>query len=169
MVKKTNKISDSEWEVMEVLWDDSPIPSSAIIERLQPQTDWKPKTIHTLISRLVKKGVVGVEKNTTRYLYYPLLSKEECRLTETETFLEKVYNGSVSMLVANFIKQDRLSQQEINELKKLLDDDTEGEAREDNSKDQNGHVVYEGHDDCKGADRHDECEGHKGHDELGGN
>nr|WP_205842238.1 BlaI/MecI/CopY family transcriptional regulator [Natranaerobius trueperi] len=59
MVKKINKISDSEWEVIEILWDNYPIHSSAIIERLQPQTDWKPKTVHTLISRLVKKGVVG--------------------------------------------------------------------------------------------------------------
>nr|WP_205842237.1 BlaI/MecI/CopY family transcriptional regulator [Natranaerobius trueperi] len=74
-----------------------------------------------------------MKKNTTRYLYYPMLSREECRITETETFLEKVYNGSVSMLVANFIKQDKLSQEEINELKKLLDDDTKGKDKVDNS------------------------------------
>lgn len=123
MTYKTAKISDSEWKVMKVLWDDSPLPSSEIIKRLSPYTVWKPKTIHTLITRLVKKNIVGVKKEPSRYLYFPLITKDDCRLKETESFLEKVYNGSVSMLVANFINKDMLTQEELERLKKLLDND----------------------------------------------
>jgi len=122
MASRSTKISDAEWEVMEILWEEAPLPSSEIIRRLEPDTDWSPKTIHTLISRLVKKKVLEVEKETNRYLYHPLISREECRIKETESFVQKVYQGSASLLVANFIKENKLSPAEIEELKKLLEE-----------------------------------------------
>ena len=116
------RISDAEWEVMEVLWEESPLTSSKIIKRIQPYKDWNSKTIHTLISRLAHKNIVGVDKTSpNKYLYYPLISKEKCRLQETENFLQKVYDGSLSMLVANFVEENKLSSEEIESLKKLLD------------------------------------------------
>ena len=124
MVKST-RITDAEWEVMEVLWSDSPLASREIIKQIQPHKEWSPKTIHTLISRLVDKKVVGIDKTSAKYLYYPLISKEECRLQETESFLQKVYNGSLSLLVANFVQENKLSPEEIKKLKELLEQQNE--------------------------------------------
>jgi len=115
------KITDAEWEVMKVLWEESPLPFHAIQKKLEPRANWKPNTIHTLISRLVKKNVIGLEKKNSRYLYYPLSSQEECSLKETESFIKKVYDGSLSMLVANFISENKLSPEEAQKLRELLD------------------------------------------------
>ncbi|APM39487.1 BlaI/MecI/CopY family transcriptional regulator [Clostridium kluyveri] len=122
MLRKTPKISDSEWEVMRVLWKKSPLTSSEIIEILKEYISWNPKTIHTLISRLVKKDAIEVKKNTPFYLYYPKVSEEECRKTETKSFVKKVYNGSIHLLISNFIKNEKLSDEEIEELRKILDE-----------------------------------------------
>lgn len=122
MLRKTPKISDSEWEVMKVLWRKSPLTSSEIIEILKEYTSWNPKTIHTLISRLIKKDAVKVEKNEPFYLYYPKVSQEECRKTETKSFIKKVYGGSIHLLISNFMRNEKLSQEEIDELRKILDE-----------------------------------------------
>ena len=115
------KISDSEWEVMKVLWKKSPLTSSEIIEILKEYISWNPKTIHTLISRLAKKDAIEVKRNTPLYLYYPKVSEEECRKTETKSFVKKVYNGSIHLLISNFIKNEKLSDEEIEELREMLD------------------------------------------------
>jgi len=121
--RKIPKISDAEWVIMKVLWKKSPLTSSDIIKELKPITTWNPKTIHTLISRLVEKKALGVEKDTAPfYLYYPLVSEEECRKIETKSFLKKVYDGSFPLLVANFVKEEKLTLQDIEELKRLLEE-----------------------------------------------
>jgi len=122
MTDKSCRISDAEWLVMKVLWQESPLTASLITEHLQPETDWSPKTIQTLIARLVKKGALAVKKDAGLNQYYPLLSKEQCMVDETKTFLQKVYNGSLHGLIANFVKNERFTAKEIEELKRLLDE-----------------------------------------------
>lgn len=116
------KISESEWHIMSVLWEESPLTSTNIIEKLKLHVRWSPKTIHTLISRLVEKGVLGVNRDTSPYLYYPLVSKEECVLHETKSFMKRFYSDSLSLLVANFIKDNKVSLEEIDELKRILEE-----------------------------------------------
>ena len=115
------KISDAEWLVIKVLWQESPLTASSVIEHLKLETNWSPKTIQTLIGRLVKKGSLGVNKDASLYQYYPLVSQEECMSKETKSFLQKVYGGSLHLLLANFVKNEHLSPKEITELKSLLD------------------------------------------------
>lgn len=122
MKQNTCKISDAEWYVMKVLWNESPLTTTRIIEALNQVTNWKPKTIHSLISRLVKKGALGVDKESGQYQYYPLAAKEKCIKEETGSFIRKVYEGSFYTMVANFISDDKISKNEIEELKKLLDE-----------------------------------------------
>ena len=122
MLRKMPKISDAEWEVMKVLWKNSPLTSSEIIEILKEYTSWNPKTIHTLISRLAKKEAIKVEKREPFYLYYPNISQKEYRKTETKSFIKKVYDGSIHLLISNFIKNEKLSEKEIDELRKILDE-----------------------------------------------
>ncbi|MCX7772305.1 MAG: BlaI/MecI/CopY family transcriptional regulator [Clostridia bacterium] len=119
---KEHKISEAEWYVIKTLWMQSPLGASDIIEALRKETDWNPKTIHTLISRLVAKGVVGVNKDAPCNLYFPLVSEEEYKAVQTDSFIKKVYNGSIKSLVANFIKEEKLTKEELAELKQLLND-----------------------------------------------
>lgn len=121
MAEISCKISDAEWQVMKVLWQKSPLNASIIVELLKPETTWSPKTIQTLIARLVKKGALGVDKEYGLNQYYPLVSQEECMREETNSFLEKVYGGSLHLLIANFVNNKNLSPNEIQELKNLLD------------------------------------------------
>lgn len=115
-------ISDAEWQVMKVLWDRSPLTAAEIINSLRNGFTWSPKTIHTLISRLVKKEALGVSKGSPFNRYFPLVTQEECRRVETKSFIQKVYDGSLQLLIANFIKDEKLSQKEIDELKRILEE-----------------------------------------------
>ncbi|AFM41691.1 putative transcriptional regulator [Desulfosporosinus acidiphilus SJ4] len=121
MTEASCKISDAEWLVMRVLWQESPLTASLVIEQLKSNTRWSPKTIQTLITRLVKKRALGVNKVLGLNHYYPLISEEECMREETNSFLQKVYGGSLQLLLANFVKNESLSEKDIQELKNLLD------------------------------------------------
>lgn len=121
MKNKLPTISDSEWQVMEVIWQEAPLTAGQIIERLSP-TRWSEKTIKTFLNRLIKKKVLNYEKEQRSYSYYPLVTRQEYSEAASESFLSKVYNGSLKMMVANFIEKEKLSPQEIDELKALLEE-----------------------------------------------
>ena len=124
------RIPESEWRVMKVLWAKSPLTANEIIKALENTTKWKPRTIKTLISRLVKKGAVGFtkeEKDSRKYHYYPLLNEKECVKAESKSFLDLVYGGSLHLMIANFLEEKELSKEEIEELKDILE--KQGEYR----------------------------------------
>jgi BlaI family penicillinase repressor len=121
-VKDTSyRISDSEWLVMKTIWKTSPMTASLVTDQLKPETGWSPKTIQTLIARLVKKRALGVNKDAGLNQYFPLVSQQECMRHETNSFLEKVYDGSLHLLLANFVRNEKLSPNELEELRNLLD------------------------------------------------
>ncbi len=123
-MKNMIQISESELEVMKILWNIKSGTSSQIIEKLSITTDWKPKTIQTLITRLVAKGALKVDKsNKKSYIYSPNISENEYKNLASSSFLEKLYNGSINMMVASFIKNKKMSKDDIEELKNLLDED----------------------------------------------
>ncbi len=126
MIKPLPQITDSEWIVMKVLWEESPLLSRDIIKRVGEKSTWNNKTIETLLRRLVDKRAVGFSLiNSKVREYFPLVSHEECEKVESETFLRKVYDGSVSMLMAGLLKHQKVSQEELEKLKKLIDFDKE--------------------------------------------
>lgn len=119
------QISEAEWQIMKIIWNKPNITSREIIELLYDNTEWKPNTVKTLLSRLVKKGAVGFTKDKQDkrlYYYYPAIGEEECIIYESKSFLHRVYDGSVSSMMASFIKHNKLSQKDIDELKQILDD-----------------------------------------------
>ena len=120
-MKQFPRISEAEFEVMKVLWRRSPMTASAVIEALKDETEWSPKTIHTLINRLVDKQAVKACKEKTPYEFSPLIAEDAYKGEEARSFLKKMYDGSLNMLVANFIKEDTLTPEEIEELKKILE------------------------------------------------
>lgn len=120
-MKKLPKISDAEWHIMKILWDKAPVTSSEIVEKLRPLTGWSPTTIYTMITRLVNKKLVAIEAGSSPYVCRPLVSQEETRREESKSFLKKVYDGSLNMMLSNMVLDRKLSDQEIDELKKILD------------------------------------------------
>lgn len=120
MEKNIPSISESEWEIMNVLWDTAPQTANDIILSLQESSDWKPKTIRTLLDRLVQKDVVGVNKDQRVYTFYPLYSQEECQRAETESFIKRIYGGTMKSMLVQFIHEDTLSDDDINELRTIL-------------------------------------------------
>jgi len=115
------KISDAEWQVMKVLWAKSPVTANQIVEKLAVETDWKPKTVRTLINRLATKNAIGFDKDGRQYMYYPVLSEEECVRQETRSFMSRVRTGALKPMLAAFLEEENLTQEEIDELKNILD------------------------------------------------
>ena len=120
MEKNIPSISESEWEIMNVLWDKAPLTANDIIFSLQESTDWKPKTIRTLLDRLVQKDVVGVNKNLRVYTFFPLYTQEKYQRAETESFIKRIYGGALKSMLVQFIQEDTLSDEDINELRFIL-------------------------------------------------
>ncbi len=115
------QISASELEVMNVLWKNGSMTSSEIVEEVSKASDWKPKTIHTLIKRLAEKGAVSVEKlNLHSNIYTAAVNEEEYKYHEAESFVKRMYNGSVNMMLTGFIKKNKLTHDDIEELKNIL-------------------------------------------------
>ncbi len=122
MAEKVPNISEAEWEVMNVLWEKSPQTANDVISSLQGQKDWKAKTVRTLLDRLVQKGVAGVNKEQRVYTFYPLYSQDKCQRAEAKSFIERIYGGTVKSMLVQFMEEDSLSEEDIEELKSILDE-----------------------------------------------
>jgi len=114
-------ISDAEYQVMKVIWAGAPISTNEVVEKLEKTTAWKPKTIQTLLSRLVKKGALKYEKDSRVYVYTPLVQKSEILETESDSFLNRFYDGALNPMIVNYLERDKLSEEDMNELKHILE------------------------------------------------
>lgn len=119
-MNKTPCISETEWEVMKVCWARSPITAQEIIDTLCAQDDWHPKTVKTLLNRLIKKRALGFKKEGRAYLYRPLVAEKECVTAESQSFLDRVFGGSLKPMLVHFAESRKLAPDEIAELKRLL-------------------------------------------------
>lgn len=120
-MKTLPKISESEWLVMRVLWSNSSVTANEVVKELTGKTKWKPKTIKTLITRLMKKGAVKFEKEGRKYRYYPAVSEAECVRMERRSFVRRVYGGTTRPMLAAFLEDAKLSAEDISELRKILE------------------------------------------------
>ena len=114
-------ITDSEYQIMKILWQSQNKLTVADVVRALAGTEWTPSTVSTFLQRLLKKGVVSCDKKGKSNLYYPLLQQNEYDLSETENFLSKIYKGSVKNMVATLYENKKLSNEDISDLKKMFD------------------------------------------------
>jgi BlaI family penicillinase repressor len=91
------------------------------VEALADATQWKPKTIKTLLNRLVQKKALGFKKIGKAYEYYPLIDEDQCVRSESRSFLSRVYGGALAPMLATFLENEKLSTEEIDNLKQILD------------------------------------------------
>jgi BlaI family penicillinase repressor len=117
---KPPPISEAEWKVMKVLWKQSPLPAYDVVQALAKTEDWHPNTIKTLLSRLQKKRALGVKRYKNLFLYHPLVTQEDCIHAESESFLDRVFGGSVKPLLVHFARKQKLSAADLEELKRIL-------------------------------------------------
>ena len=111
------KISDAEYEIMEIIWAaEDEVTTADIIEKLE-KDKWKHTTILTLASRLVDKNVLKVRKEGRINYYSPTISKDEYKSYQADDFLDEMYGGSVKSLVASLYNNEKIDEEDIEELK----------------------------------------------------
>jgi BlaI family transcriptional regulator, penicillinase repressor len=106
---------------MRVLWAKSPASSKEIVAALERDTRWSAKTVLTLINRLVAKGAVGFTREARTHRYFPKMSENECVRAEARTFLDRVFGGSFQPMLAHFVRESALSEDDLAELRRILD------------------------------------------------
>ena len=115
-----SKITDSELEVMKLLWcAKDALPVTAIREQLQESKGWEPATIKTLISRLVSKGAVRQEKRNV-YYYSPVITEKEYSTWATKDLITRIFNGKASDLIASLVDSNGPSQEDLAELRDMF-------------------------------------------------
>lgn len=121
-MSKLPQISEADFEVMKVIWKYAPISTNEVTEKLTQTTDWSPKTIQTMLKRLVTKKALTYEKQSRVFVYTPLVPETEYIRQESNSFLNKYYNGNIVSMLTSYLEDDKLSKTELDTLRHLLSD-----------------------------------------------
>ena len=116
------QLSDREWTVLTALWDAGGSTLGELTEALRPETGWSRNTVLTYLTRMEAKGLVAIDKTASPHRYRAALDRADCQARERRSFLRRVYRGSAGDLVAAFLKEEPLSPQEREQLRRLLDE-----------------------------------------------
>ena len=116
----TERMSDAEHAVMEVLWKRAPMTATEVADQVVREKDWSLQTVKTLLSRLAAKAVVGTERDGRRFLYSPLVERDAYLAGVSRNFVDRLFGGKVMPLVAHLAEADELSADDIREIEELL-------------------------------------------------
>ena len=119
---RNNILSEGEWKLMKLLWKKAPRSIGELVEELREETSWSKTTVFVMLKRLVANGAVAVEESGRIHKYYPLLKQGEVIDGETDSFLLKVYDGSIGLMISSLVGRNALSEKEIEELRRVLDE-----------------------------------------------
>lgn len=115
-------ITESEWTVMETLWESSPQTASEVTKNLRSTMNWAENTVRTLLTRLVDKGALKTAENASgTRTYLPAVKREACVRAEGESFMQRMFGGAAKPLLVHFAQNSKLTAEEVKELKKILD------------------------------------------------
>lgn len=118
----TPDISESEWSVMEALWERAPQTASEVTRTLKPTMNWAENTVRTLLTRLVDKDALKTAENESgTRTFLPAVKRESCVRAESDSFLQRIFGGAAKPLLVHFAQNSKLTPEEVKELKKLLD------------------------------------------------
>ena len=115
-------LSDGEWKIMKLLWATPSLSLRELTNALDEETGWSRPTVHVMLKRLMEKGAIGLDHSEKIQKYYPITERCEIAPSETESFLNRVYDGSIGMLFASLTERRRLSEEDIAELREILND-----------------------------------------------
>lgn len=115
-------LSEREWTVLNALWRTEGAELGVLVDELYKDTGWSRNTVLTYLTRMEAKGLVRIDKGVTPHVYFAMIDRESCRQRERRSFLCRVYSGSAGDLIAAFLKEEPISQEERDRLRRLLDD-----------------------------------------------
>ena len=116
----SERISEAEHAVMEVLWREAPLGAAEVVERVAPKRGWSDRTVKTMLSRLLSKGVLAHEEDGRRFLYRPAISRDEFVAGESRRLVDRLFGGRAAPLVAHLAEREALSKRDIEEIEALL-------------------------------------------------
>lgn len=116
------KVADTELIILKILWVESPLTIGQIISRAQQHTEWHDNTIKTIVTRLLKKELVGRNKDGKQFFYYPIIEQSNVINDESESFLGRFFEGRLSPLVAHFAQSKKISDKELKEIEAILEE-----------------------------------------------
>ena len=114
------QLTTAEWHLMECLWDKAPRTGRECVEYLKDSVGWSRSTTLTMLRRMSEKGLLECRETDGVLVYSPLLQRQDAVIRETDSFLSRVYQGSVSLMVSALTQKQALSQDEIDELYAIL-------------------------------------------------
>lgn len=120
-MKYNSGLSENEWYIMQVLWEKSSASLRELCDALNGSKGWTKHAISSFLKRMLEKGAIAVDESGKVKNYIPLWNKEETILEETQSIMERVYKGDLLLMVSNAVKEQKLTKEEIAELKSMLD------------------------------------------------
>lgn len=120
-MKYSTGLSENEWYIMQVLWEKSPSTLREICDALKESKGWTKHAVTSFLKRMLEKGAIKVDESGKVKEYFAVWSREETILEETHSILDRVYRGDLLLMVSNAVKEQKLSKEEIEELKNMLD------------------------------------------------
>ena len=129
-MKKLPQISEAEYEVMKAVWKYAPVTTNEVTDRMLQIMDWSPKTVQTLLKRLVTKGVLTYEKKGRMFVYSPVFPEKAYLRQKNTSFLRRYYNGNLSAMFSSFLESEEISEKEIDSLRDILDKRFQKEEKE---------------------------------------
>jgi BlaI family transcriptional regulator, penicillinase repressor len=118
------QISDAEWIVMNLVWSNSPIEATEVIDQVAADNGWSAATVKTMLHRLVRKGALATEQNGKKYLYTPAVRRDACVRQASRSFLERVFGGEATPALIHFVKTAKLTAKDVEEIRAMLDKKT---------------------------------------------
>jgi len=129
-MSKPTKIPPSEWEIMEILWGESPLSAAEIFERMGPATSWSVKTVRAFLDRLLQKEAVSRRKIHGMYVFEPLVRRSDCLRLESQSFLDRFFQGNPISLIAHYLEAEQLADADVERLRSLLEKREEAVQRD---------------------------------------
>ena len=120
--EEIQKISDSEWEVVRILWELGECTAAEVCDSLADSFDWSPKTVRTFLARLVQKGAASVEMIDGINHYTALVEETTSKQVVGQSFMNRFFSGGLPSMVAHFVNDDQVTLDELAELQKVIDE-----------------------------------------------
>ncbi len=120
IVKQEIRVTNSEWYVMNCLWEEYPRTLMQIVPLLNERVGWSKSTCATMVRRMTEKGLIGYEEKGKTKCFYPKVQKEDVVVQETRDFIQRIYDGSIGMMMSALVRQNDLSKEDIQELQEIL-------------------------------------------------
>lgn len=123
-------ITNKEWYVMKCLWEQAPKTLMELVGELKVSPGWSKSTCATMVRRMTQKGLIRYEEEGKTKRFFPQIAREDVEVQETKDFLQRIYNGSIGMMMSTLVAQDGLTGEDIAQLRQILQEAEENQSEQ---------------------------------------